>query len=228
MKRATKIFQLEEREANSPFIDTVWRTRSAPAESFISIAKAHWQIVVWRQADRMHLTVRGPETRATAVPIPANADFIGVQIKVGAFMPDLPILSLVDNDLTLPLSIGNSVRLNGSTFEIPTYDNADSFVNKLVRERLLVRDPVVSAVLRGCETDLSQRSVERRVRRATGLTLGAIRQIERAKEAADLLDQGATILDVVLRAGYSDQSHLTRSLKRFMGQTPAQIAKEAV
>ena len=228
MKRATKIFQLEEREADSPFIDTVWRTRSAPAESFISIAKTHWQIVVWTQANQTHLTVRGPETRATAVPIPANADFIGVQIKVGAFMPDLPILSLVDHDLTLPLSIGNSVRLNGSTFEIPTYDNADSFVNKLAREGLLVNDRVVNAILRGRETDLSQRSVERRIRRATGLTLGAIRQIERAKEAADLLDQGATILDVVLRAGYADQAHLTRSLKCCMGQSPAQIAKEAV
>jgi hypothetical protein len=143
-------------------------------------------------------------------------------------MPDLPILSLVDHDLTLPRSIGNSVRLNGSTFEIPTYDNADAFVNKLAREGLLVSDQVVSAVLRGGETDLNQRSVERRVRRATGLTLGAIRQIERAKKAAELLDQGATILDVVLRAGYADQAHLTRSLKRFMGQTPAQIAKEAV
>lgn len=140
----------------------------------------------------------------------------------------VPILSLVDHDLTLPHSLGNYVRLNGSTFEIPTYDNADAFVNKLAREGLLVSDRIVSAVLRGRETDLSQRSVERRVRRATGLTLGAIRQIERAKKAAELLDQGATILDVVLRAGYADQAHLTRSLKRFMGQTPAQIAKEAV
>ena len=67
----------------------------------------------------------------------------------------------------------------------------------------------------------------RRVRRATGLTLGAIRQIERAKQAAGLLDGGATILDAGMRAGYTDQAHLTRSLKRFMGQTPGQIAKDS-
>jgi hypothetical protein len=30
MQRATKIFQLEERQADSPFIDAVWRTTSAP------------------------------------------------------------------------------------------------------------------------------------------------------------------------------------------------------
>ena len=228
MQRATKIFQLEERDADSPLIDAVWRTSSAPHQSFISIAAAHWQIVVWSQAGETHLTVRGPETKATAVPIPANAEFIGVRFRLGAFMPDLPVLSLVDRDLTFPRSVGNSFRFNGSTFECPTYDNIDAFVTKLAREGLLISDPVVSDVLRGREPDLCRRSIERRVRRATGLTLGAIRQIERAKKAAELLDRGATILDVVMRAGYADQAHLTRSLKRFMGQTPAQIAKEAV
>ncbi len=228
MQRATKIFQLEEREADSPFIDAVWRTTSAPHKSFISIAAAHWQMVVWRQAGQTHVTVRGPETRATAVPIPANAEFIGARFRLGAFMPDLPVLSLVDRDLTLPQSVANSVRLNGSTLEIPAYDTIELFVNKLACEGLLVSDPAVSAVVQGRETDLCRRSIERRVRRATGLTLGAIRQIERAKKAAELLDRGATILDVVMRAGYTDQAHLTRSLKRFMGQTPAQIAKKAV
>jgi AraC-like DNA-binding protein len=228
MHRATKIFHLEEREADSPFIDAIWRTRSAPHPSFISIAAVCWQMVIWRQAGQTHLTVRGPETKATAVPIPANTEFIGARFRLGAFMPDLPVLSLVDRDLTLPRGVGNSFRLNGSTLEYPAYDNIDVFVNTLARDGLLVTDPVVSAILRGRQTDLCQRSIERRVRRATGLTLGAIRQIERAKKAAELLDQGATILDVVTCAGYADQAHLTRSLKRFMGQTPGQIAKEAV
>jgi hypothetical protein len=228
MQRAAKIFHLEEREADSPFIDVVWRTRSAPHPSFVSIAATHWEIVVWRQAGQTHLTVRGPETRATVVPIPANAEFFGVQFRLGAFMPDLPVPSLVDRDLTLPRGVGNTFRLNGSVLETPTYDNIDAFVNRLAREGLLVSDPVVSAVLGGHQTDLSRRSIERRVRRATGLTRGAIRQIERAREAVKLLDRGATILDAVMRAGYADQAHLTRSLKRFMGQTPAQIAKDAV
>lgn len=228
MQRATKIFHLEEREADSPFIDAIWRTRSAPHPSFISVAATHWEIVVWRQAGQTHLTVRGPETKAATVPIPADTDFFGVEFRLGAFMPDLPVRSLVDRDLTLPRGVGNSFRLHGSVFETPTYDNIDAFVNRLAREGLLVSDPVVSAVLQGRQMELSRRSVERRVRRATGLTLGTIRQIERAKNAAELLDRGATILDAGMHAGYADQAHLTRSLKRFMGQTPAQIAKEAI
>jgi Transcriptional regulator containing an amidase domain and an AraC-type DNA-binding HTH domain len=35
-----------------------------------------------------------------------------------------------------------------------------------------------------------------------------------------------SILDVVYEAGYYDQPHLTRSLKYFIGQTPAQIMQE--
>ncbi|HEV8194086.1 MAG TPA: AraC family transcriptional regulator [Ktedonobacterales bacterium] len=41
--------------------------------------------------------------------------------------------------------------------------------------------------------------------------------------ATALLEQGVPISDVIYQAGYFDQPHLTRSLKRFMGQTPAQI-----
>lgn len=51
-----------------------------------------------------------------------------------------------------------------------------------------------------------------------------MRQIERARYATTLLQQGLSIPDVVYDAGYFDQPHLTRSLKRYIGQTPAQLA----
>jgi AraC-like DNA-binding protein len=59
---------------------------------------------------------------------------------------------------------------------------------------------------------------------ATGLTYRKIQQITRARRAYALLEQGVSILDTVYEAGYADQPHLTRSLKRFFGQTPAQRA----
>jgi AraC-like DNA-binding protein len=73
--------------------------------------------------------------------------------------------------------------------------------------------------------ELSLRSVQRRFLRATGLTYGTLDQIERAREAATLLEQGISIADAVYYAGYADQPHLTRSLKRFVGQTPGQILR---
>jgi AraC-like DNA-binding protein len=71
---------------------------------------------------------------------------------------------------------------------------------------------------------LSVRALQYRFVRATGLSQKAIQQIERAHYAAHLLEQGGSIVDIVHRAGYFDQSHLTNSMKRFLGQTPAQLA----
>jgi len=92
-----------------------------------------------------------------------------------------------------------------------------------VREGLLVRDPIVDAVLQNQPQSLTPRSIQRHFLRATGLTQGSIRQIERARYATILLQQGVSIVDTVVQAGYADQAHLTRSLKRFSGKTPAQV-----
>ncbi len=107
---------------------------------------------------------------------------------------------------------------------MPTFDNADVFVRRLERQGLIARDPVVDAALSGRVAGVSSRSLQRRFLRATGLTHGAIAQIERAREAMTLLQRGRSILDVVADAGYADQPHLTRSLKYYVGQTPAQLA----
>jgi methylphosphotriester-DNA--protein-cysteine methyltransferase len=57
----------------------------------------------------------------------------------------------------------------------------------------------------------------------TGLTHKTIQQIERARQALTMLQEGKHIADVVYETGYFDQPHLTRSLKLFAGQTPNEI-----
>ena len=127
-------------------------------------------------------------------------------------------------DANLPEASRTTFWLCGSAWQYPDYDNADTFVDWLVRAGLLVRDPIVEAVFQGHPHDLSLRSVQYRFVHATGLTQRTIQQIERARQAAALLEQGWSIPWVVYEAGYFDQPHLTRALKRFLGQTPAQIA----
>jgi AraC-like DNA-binding protein len=65
--------------------------------------------------------------------------------------------------------------------------------------------------------------MQRHFLRATGITYSTWRQIERARHAANLLREGVSILDTAYRAGYFDQSHLTRSVKQRIGQTPTEI-----
>jgi hypothetical protein len=223
--RAVQIFSFDEGRPTSPIATRVWRTRSVPIDTFTSVAATHWQMVVMKHQGRTSLTVRGPESKATTMPIPQDTEFLGVQFRVGTFMPNLPVGRLVDRDLTLPAAGTRTFWLNGSAWEFPTFDNVDVFLQRLTRRGLVVDDPLVVAARQGLHAELSSRSVRRRVRHATGLTLGLIRQIERAGHALTLLERGTTILDVVAQAGYADQPHLTRSLRRFLGHTPRRIVR---
>src|SRR5215469_6698968 len=187
MKRAVELFTFERRSSRSPMIEQTWQTRSEPAESFISVAVSHWEMVVTSQRGTARLTVRGPETKATTLPIPQDAEFFGIQFSLGTFMPGLPPGQLVDSSLTLPRATKTSFWLDGSGWELPGPDNADVFVDRLVRADPAVHDPVASADLQGDVDGLSPRSVGQGVSGATGLTSGDIGQSRRAERAAEVL-----------------------------------------
>lgn len=127
--------------------------------------------------------------------------------------------------VNLPEAASKSFWLNGSAWQFPDYENAETFVDRLAREGLLVREPVVDAVLRDQPPAMSWRSVQRHFLYATGLPHNSIRQIARARQAMALLQRGVSILDTVYEVGYTDQPHMTKSLKHFIGQTPAQIVR---
>ena len=219
-------FILEERSSDSSFVQAVWRNESERSESFISTAGTHWEMVWMRQRNQYTFTVRGPETRATPADLPAEAEWLGITFKLGTFLPDFPPGSLLDRqDVNLPEATGKSFWLCGSTWEFPTYENADTFVSRLVSLGLLMRDPLVEDLLHEVPLDLSPRALQYRFRQATGLTRKAVQQIQRARQATTLLEQGFSILDTAYQLGYFDQSHLTNSLRHYMGQTPAQISQ---
>jgi len=219
-------FIFDGREAESPLIETIWRTRSASEGSFISSASTHCSLVIARYQGETTLFVRGPETKATPAHCPADVEFIGINFKLGTYMPHMPARRVMDRqDFVLPEASSRKFWMQGAAWEFPDFENADTFIERLVRQGLLTHDPIVESAMRGYHDDLSLRSVQRRFLRATGLTLKSVQQIERAREAAALLVQGVSVLDVTAELGYFDQAHVTNSLKRLMGQTPAQIQR---
>ena len=218
------IFSFEERLSDSPFVERIWRAQSERTGDFLSVAASWWEIVVSKYQGETTITVRGPETKVTPMQVTlVGGEFFGIIFKHGAFMPHFPVGDLVDGDLDLPDASGKAFWLKGSAWQFPNYENADTFVQQLVRDHLLVCDPIIKPVLRGEPQELSPRSIQRRFVQATGLTHGSIRKIERARQATMLLQQGVSILDTVEQAGYSDQAHLTRALKYLIGKTPTQI-----
>lgn len=217
------IVDLDTQSLDSPFIQAIYQARSVGGGSFMSTAVTNWEMVITKQRGKITISLRGPETKASPALIPEDAEFLGIIFRHGTFMPQLPGNKLVDHEIHLPETVKNSFQLFGNTWEFPNLKNVDAFVNRLVRNDLITQDQVVGAVLLGKTQDLSLRSVQRRFVQVTGLTYKTIQQIERAKQAIALLQSGVPILETTYQAGYFDQAHLTNSLRRFYGQTPAQI-----
>ncbi|PSR69483.1 AraC family transcriptional regulator [Nocardia sp. MDA0666] len=221
---------IEQRLSDSPYVERIYR--AGPVAGVVparmrSVANSNWELVVWSDRGETHVSVRGPETKPTVLELgPSTGETFGIIFRHGAFLAPMPVPGLVDTAVSSPHTTARSFVLQGEEWEIPAYDNADVFVDRLVRAGLLVRDPLVTDVLRGDGTTLvTPRSVQRRVAAATGLTQGAIRQIERARQAVLLLRQGMPAIEVAQRTGYHDQPHLARSLTRFTGRTASQLRR---
>lgn len=220
-------FVFEERPSESPMVDFVWRTHSAEPGSFISVADQHWEMVITRFEGGIGVSLVGPMTKAQSLSFAAGYEWLGIRFNVGTFMPRLPALHRVDTSAILPTGAGRSFLLDDSTWELPTFENADTFVARLVRAGIVAREPVIEHALQsenGAHGSRSARSLQRRFRYTTGITQSAIHQIARAQHAVRLLQSGNSILDTVYEAGYADQPHLTRALRHLVGQTPAEIA----
>jgi AraC-like DNA-binding protein len=221
------VFIYHEQWPDSPYADRVTASRAEVDAVNALPADGNCYMFVQTTRGETGIAFGGPLTQVKHLPVQGDTEWFGVRFQLGAFLPHLPPGQLLDNAIFLPLASGKSFWLHGAAWELPTRSNVDVFIERLVREELLVRDPLVDAALQGHAPDASPRSVQRRFLHVTGLTHTYIQRIERARRALALLEQGRSILDTVDEAGYFDQAHLTRSLKHFIGMTPAQVAQAA-
>ncbi|TMR06995.1 helix-turn-helix domain-containing protein [Actinomadura soli] len=216
------------RQSDSRWVDAVWTCTSEQVTEMTSVAGVRWGLVFWQQDGRAYASVTGPETRTGTAPVPEGATFTGIEFAVGTSLRAVPTSALVDAGLELPDTTRRTFRLDGARWETPGPDDAEALVERLVRAGIVLGDPLVAEVLRGHRPDVSGRTVERRFRAATGLTRGAIRQIERARAAAGLLAAGDPAAAVVAKLDYFDEPHLARALRSYVGRTVGQLRGGAV
>jgi hypothetical protein len=183
--------------------------------------------VFWQREGTAYASISGPETRTATAPVPQDATFVGIEFAVGTSLRAVPTPALIDGGADLPDATRRRFRLDGVWWETPGPDDAEALVESLVRAGIVVRDPLVADVLRGHHPAVSGRTVERRFRAATGLTRGAVRQIERSRMAAELLAAGDPATDVVAKLDYFDEPHLARALRSYVGRTVRQLREGA-
>lgn len=220
--RAAQIFVIEESMTDSAIVPKVWSTRSGAHDEFSAVADPAWQMVISTQRGVRSVVLQGPNERAHATAIPPDTEFFGIVFATGTYPAGISLAGLLGR--ARPLSaMGRTLQLGDLEWEIPTPGNADVFADRLVRAGLIRHDRAVADALAGESQAASARTLQRRMLRATGMTRSTLEQIARAHEAVTLLGGGAAPSVVAARLGYADQPHLTRSLRRFVGQTPAQV-----
>jgi hypothetical protein len=215
--------EFETRVSDSPWIASVWTCRSEQVDEMTSVATETWGLVFWEQDGMAYAAVTGPEGRSGTAPVPEDATFVGIQFAVGTALRAVATPALLDSGIVLPDVTRRSFWLDGRRWETPQADDAEALVERLVRHGVVVRDHLVTKAMRGHPPVVSDRTLQRRFRAATGLSRGAVRQIERVRAAAVRLSSGEDVGDVVVELGYYDEPHLARALRRYVGRTALQL-----
>ena len=219
--------RFEARVSDSPYIDSVTRGWTLSQGRTIRPAEIHWHLIFVKHPGGMRTLIVGPLSSSGIAAWGEGAEILWIKFRLGVFLPHLPTKDYLNREQELPDAASDRFWWRGAARQFPDYENVESFIERIVREEDLVRDPLVKAALQEHPLDISPRTVRHRFLQATGQTRSHIRQYERAIKAASLLRHGVSIADTVFESGYFDQPHLTRSLKQFVGYTPAQIIRES-
>lgn len=213
----------EGRKSDSPYIDRIWQGYFEEDYMPICPADTRWNLLFLKEHGKIKVSVEGAVSQSITKLEAQDSEFLVIQFKPGAYMPDYIAGSLINTDIVLDNTSSQTFWLNSSTWELPSYENVEAFIDRLVKNDSLICDPIVTATLQNKPLSISERTIRRRFLQITGLTPKTIELIQRARQAALLLEQGVSIMDVVFQTGYADQSHMTRSLRHFFGQTPTMI-----
>lgn len=209
-------FTYEDKKIDSVFIDKIWHVLTTDDGVYTAGLDGNWDIIISRHAGSTSVVVNGIGKRAVRVPYFAGTESIGIALKPGVFLRDLKGKDIVDSQHVLAENQAY-VEIGAEQFKIPTdFASAKVFVDELVDKGIIQINP----------QSTSERSLRRHVLQTTGLSPYFFHQIQRAQHATKLLQQGTPLAQAAIEAGYSDQAHMTKALKQFIGRTPSQITAE--
>ncbi|MBP7857914.1 helix-turn-helix transcriptional regulator [Candidatus Saccharibacteria bacterium] len=206
------------RNSSHPYIDTVWQTECLEDGIYSATPDGSWDLIYIQKPDGKRMVFfTGQSTEPVKVPYLKGESSIVISFAGATYLTKKP-----DGFVALPIT-GQSFLYEGYDFPLPTRTNAEQITNLLIQRRFLKNDDIVEGVLSSKPLAASKRSVQNHFQHTTGITKKDFEQIRRAQEAVRLLQEGVKPVDVASSVGYSDQAHLTRSIKKIMGHLPSDI-----
>lgn len=180
------------------------------------------------------IIVAGPDTTASVSPR-GGEPFVGLRFHPGVLprLLGVPASELRDQRVALsdlrgglPPCASLTRLATALASHDPSVETAPWSLSLLstVTSRLAAGS-AVSDVAR--EIGWSNRTIQRQCTSVYGYGPATLRRILRFRRAAKMLDVGLPIVEVAVRAGYSDQPHLHREVRDFAGVSLRQLASTA-
>lgn len=217
---ANKDLTLEEDNPDSLLVYMRWRAITQRPGVHRALAMQYWTFLFSDVNRRKSVTLHRPHVTAQYLDY-KQGTYWGVLLNVHVFMPNMIKNNIPFEGCELPVE-GDYFYLEKQKLRIPDYDDVVDFVEELHQRGLIVTDELVVKALEN-RAHMSPRTIQRRMTYVAGITRKELEMIRKARRAYGLLQEGFPITQVVDQAGYTDQAHLTKSLKLLAGQTPAQI-----
>jgi hypothetical protein len=204
-------------------IDTVWTAHATDDGIYNATPDGSWDLIHIEKPGGEHLVfLTGQQSQPASVPYQAGEVAVVISFAAQFFLQSgpLPPDGAVIEFLHLE---ADRFRLAGLDLPLPTFENAEGIAAELLSAGVLRMDPVVTGGLGIMDYAASERSLQRHFRNVTGLSQKDFEQIRRAQEAVRLLQTGGRPADVAIAVGYTDQAHMTKSIKRIMGRLPTKV-----
>lgn len=193
----------------------------------------------------------GVVSRLSTTTLVGQGWAVGVMLAPAAgFLLAGPVDAFTDRYVDLPEVLGTDTEglvervragMTNDPHDVAAHRTAVTAVEDALRRFLPVdvEGELVNAVVAGIEDDpavlrvaqvcdrfgLSERALQRLVRRRLGLSPKWLIQRRRLQEAAGRLREGSTThAEIATALGYADQPHLIRDFARVTGMTPGQFA----
>lgn len=218
---------IQHRPVDSPVVQAISTVRFTSAGETLMQPDGCWDIAILRRGSEVNVLRTGLTTRTVTYEHGEGDEILVISFKPHSFMSLMPGEVMRDEGVLLDGFGRRGFWLGTQVLEIPTFDNADVFVDRLVRSGVVESNDIVASVVEGHPRAMSERTMQRHFLRTTGLTYKHFTLVQRAQQAAALLRQGRRAVDVAFALGYADQAHMINSVRQIMGQTPGQIARAA-
>lgn len=123
----------EGRTSDSSYIEFIWRGRLEQDYAPVCPADVRWNLLFTRYNGSIRVSAESATSQYVPKTQFEGAEFLVIKFRLGVFMPYLPPANLLNSDAVLPEAGGQSFWLNGSAWQLPDFENVETFVGRMAR-----------------------------------------------------------------------------------------------